>query len=65
MAAVERQSLNESMLVNALTDYLVKDPSKQDLRESAAFSEGRVRQVGEEMIIAKLNKIFDEVKQDN
>ena len=65
LAATERQSLNESMLVDALTHYMVNGGQQPQNQSTTSIQSSEVRRVGEEMIIEKLNKIFDEVKGDN
>ena len=66
IAASEAQSLNESALAEAIADYIQKGGSTAPNESS---QEGRpdadkLRTVGEELVIDKINRIFDSVQKE-
>ena len=69
IAASENKSLNESALAGALAEYLLTGSAGKNGMPTGGLDKSldsqKFRAIGEELIIEKLNKIFDEVKADN
>ena len=54
--------MNESLLVGALAEYMVKE---QGVERSIDLDSTKLRNIGEEVIADKINKIFEELKADD
>jgi len=69
LAASENQSLNESALVDAIASY-VQGQRRQGPASTVSQSidgevnPNKLKALGEEMIIDKISRIFDEAKRD-
>lgn len=65
--ASENQSLNESAVANAIADYYIHGSSHPHRGGSvhASIDSAQMKRLTEEMIISKINNIFDEVRKDN
>lgn len=61
LAASENQSLNESAVAGALAEYMMYGSAARP----TASIDTETRRIGEEMILEKINKIFDEAQKDN
>ena len=61
LAASENQSLNESAVAGALAEYMMYGSAARP----TASIDTETRRIGEEMIVEKINKIFDEAQKDN
>lgn len=66
----QRQSLTESQVLNAIADVIMQDINgSQDGISTGSYRGGHLsqsveRQIGEDMLIDKINQIFDEVAHD-
>jgi hypothetical protein len=59
--------LTESELLNAVTEVIMMQMNKGDVSESInsfQLTQSFERRIGEEMILDKINKIFDEAARD-
>jgi len=59
--------LTESELLNAVTEVIMMQMNKGDVSESInsfQLTQSYERRIGEEMILDKINKIFDEAARD-
>jgi len=64
----DRQSLNESLLVGALADYVVNGSARNEgggAAQSIDLDSVKLRNIGEEILTDKINRIFDDLKQDD
>ena len=63
----KRRSLTESELLNVVTEVIMQQMNRGDVSESMAsfqLTQSVERRIGEEMIIEKINRIFDEAARD-
>ena len=67
----KRQTLTESQILNAVADFVMQEANGEPINVSMSYaslneslSMSQKRKVGEDMIIEKINKIFDEVSKD-
>jgi hypothetical protein len=59
--------LTESELLNAVTEVIMMQMNKGDVSDSInsfQLTQSYERRIGEEMILDKINKIFDEAARD-
>ena len=66
----QRQSLTESQVLNAIADVIMQDiGGSQDGRSTTSQRNGQLtqsveRQIGEEVLLEKINQIFDDVARE-
>lgn len=65
LKASENQSLNESAIAGALAEYYLQGQNVNKSIDAGSVGSQDLRNIGEEVIIQKLNKIFDEMQKDN
>lgn len=63
LAASDALSLNESAIAGALAEYMINGSAARNQSTNASI-DTEVRRFGEEMVIEKINKIFDEARND-
>lgn len=63
--ASERQSLNESAIANAITDYYINGQQPMTNRVNQSMDSRQLKQITEEMIVEKINRIFEDARNDN
>ena len=61
--------MSESQVLNAITDVIMQEVNGDDVDASMSmsqkgFSQSMTHQIGEDLIIQKINQIFDEVHND-
>ena len=64
-----RQSMTESQVLNAIADVIMQevnggDPEASMSMSQKGFTRSMEKQIGEDLIIDKINQIFDEVAKD-
>lgn len=68
LAASENQSLNESAIAGAIADYYLRNGSSAGRAEqllAQSLDSQSLRQITEDLVIQKINKIFEEAARDN
>jgi hypothetical protein len=66
-ALSKRRSLTESEILGAVTDVIMAQMGRGDVAESIAsfqLNQSMERRIGEDLVLEKINKIFDEVAKD-
>lgn len=67
LRANENQSLNESLVANAIAEYYISGGQQTSQRPSVnqSMDSQKYRQIKEEAVLEKLNDLFDEIKKEN
>lgn len=64
MQASEAQSLNESAVAGAIAEYYMQGSQPRDLAGARSLDSAQMKEITEQVVTEKLNRIFDEFRAD-